>query len=159
MPKFRFTAAIYKAGINPCVDVPGRITSKLERTKGFIRIKGKINGHEFLQTLMPAKGADYRLYVNGPMMKGAKVKVGDTASFEIQQDTDNHSRDVPMSNEFKKKLVTEKVYKQFTELTPSRQKEILRYLASLRSEEAKSRNIDKVIRALKKIEPAKLFRI
>lgn len=40
--KFSFTATIYKVGINPCVDVPLRITTKMTATKGYIPVKGKL---------------------------------------------------------------------------------------------------------------------
>ena len=157
--KFKFKAKIYKVGINPCVDVPSRITSKMEPTKGFIPVVGKIEGHDFIQTLVPVKDADYRLYVNGPMMKGAEVSVGDTASFVIEQNFDKKSRAVAMSKQFRKRLQGENLVEEFRKLIPSRQKEILRYLGSLKSEDALTRNIDKVVRALKKVEAAPLFRL
>ena len=65
---FTFKAVIYKVGINPVVDVPVRITKKLIATKGYIPVKGSINGFAFHQTLCPVKDAPPRLYVNGPMM-------------------------------------------------------------------------------------------
>jgi hypothetical protein len=157
--KFKFKAKIYKVGINPCVDVPLRITSKMEPVRGVIPIKGKIKQHDFLQTLMPVKNAAYRLYVNGPMMKGAAVLVGDTATFVIEQNFDKKSREVAMPKEFRKRLRDENLFEEFKKLIPSRQKEVLRYFGNLKSEEALTRNIDKVIRALKKEAPAPLFRL
>ncbi len=157
--KFKFKAKIYKVGINPCVDVPPRITSGMKPEKGFIPVTGKINKHEFLQTLMPVKNAPYRLYVNGPMMKGASVAVGDTASFAIEQNFDRKSREVAMPKEFSKRLKAERLEEEFRKLTPSRQKEIFRYLGSLKSKEAFNRNVDKIIGALKKEAKAPLFRL
>ena len=53
--------------------------------KGYIPIVGKIDGHDFRQTLCPVKNAAYRLFVNGPMLKGAGIALGDTVSFIIAQ--------------------------------------------------------------------------
>jgi hypothetical protein len=157
--KYNLKAKIYKVGINPCVDVPLRITSKMTATRGYIPVKGKINGFKFMQTLVPVKSSDYRLYVNGPMMKGAEVLVGDTASFVLEQNLDTKSREVSMNKELSTRLKKERLLEQFEKLTPSRQKEINRYLKNLKSKEALLRNIEKVIRGMKGEEKSTLFRL
>ena len=147
--KFSFSAKIYVVGINPCVKVPKRITNRMVVYRGYIRIKGKIEHHDFRQTLVPVKDAPYRLFVNGPMLKGAGVQVGDRVHFMIEQDTNPNSRKVPMPSRFKKELVEHKVWETFQGLTPYRQQEILKYLSFLKTEESKARNINKVIGQLK----------
>jgi hypothetical protein len=146
--KFSFKAEVYKVGINPCVKVPLRITAKMKPSKGYIPVKGKINGHSFLQTLVPVKEEPYRLYVNGPMLKAANIAVGDMATFNIEQNL------VPvrfsMPKEFRKELNENGLMPAFKKLTPGRQKEILRYLGFLKTKETLLRNIDKDINQLKK---------
>src|SRR6476646_4096367 len=131
--RFSFKAKIYMVGINPCVKVPVRITDKLKATKGYIPVKGKIENHFFQQTLCPVKYEGYRLYVNGPMMKGAGVKLGQTANFIIEQDTLERNKNHPISTEFKKKLEEHDLLRIFQQLSPSRQKEINRYLNNLKT--------------------------
>jgi len=145
---FTFTATIYKTGINPCVDVPGRITAKMHPIKGYIPIKGMIGSYPFRQTLVPVKEAPYRLFVNGLMLKGAGTKLGSSISFRIEQD--DQPRTVPMPSLLKQKVCSERLTRAFQALIPSRQKDILRYLGSLKSEEALVRNVNKVILQLKK---------
>jgi hypothetical protein len=157
--KFSFKAKIYIVGINPCVKVPRRISDKLEATKGYIPVKGTINKHFFQQTLMPVKGQGYRLYINGPMLKGADLKVGQTADFNIEQDTLERNKNHPMPMAFKRKLKEHKLLHIFTQLAPSRQKEINRYLINLKTEKALMRNIDKLIRTLKGEESSLLLRV
>ena len=157
--KFSFKAKIYKAGINPCVKVPLRITATLKATKGFIPVKGKIENHFFQQTLCPVKGEGYRLYVNGPMLRGAVLKVGQTANFIIEQDGLDRNKNHPMSKEFKKKLERHDLLKIFQQLSPSRQKEINRYLNNLKTEEALTKNINKMINVLKGKESSPLLRM
>jgi hypothetical protein len=151
---FVFTATIYKVGINPCVEVPQRITAKLGAGKGFIYIKGKINGHEFVQTLVPVKKRPYRLYVNGPMLKGANAKNGDTVKFSIEENPHPEKRTPAILPAFKKRIEKEKLVEAFKNLTPSRQKEILKYMSFLKTPESVERNIVKVIAQLKQ-NPAK----
>jgi hypothetical protein len=147
--KFRFRAKIYKVGINPCVKVPLRISDKMEPVKGYIPIKGKIDKYSFQQTLVPVKNEGYRLYVNGLMLKGGGVSLGDTVDFIIEQDFTPREDAYPMPKELRKALSEHKLLKSFKALTPSRQKEILRYLSFLKTKESLLRNIDKVIDQLK----------
>ena len=157
--KFSFKASIYKVGINPCVKVPKRITNKLEATKGYIPVKGTIENYFFQQTLCPIKSEDYRLYVNGPMLKGANVKPGDIVRFIIEPDTLERNKNIPMNDLFKKKLEKNKLMTVFLELSPSRQKEILRYLNNLKTEEVLIKNTDKMIEVLKGKASSPLLRI
>lgn len=150
--KFSFKAKIYKVDINPCVKVPNRITGKMVATKGYIPVKGNVNGHSFIQTLVPVKNGPYRLYVNGPMLKGSNTTVGDTAEFSIEQGPARQNAPPPMRKEFKKQMDTAGLTWAFKRLTPSRQKEILKYMSFLKTEESLMRNIDKVLEALKKAE-------
>ena len=148
--KFQFRARIYEVGINPCVKVPIRITRQMSPAKGYIPIVGKIDGHDFRQTLCPVKNAAYRLFVNGPMLKGAGIALGDTVSFIIAQDFVPREKTYPMLKELKIKLDNNNLHSAFAALTPSRKKEILRYLNYLKTQEALSRNIEKIISNLKK---------
>jgi hypothetical protein len=145
---FTFKAEIYKVGINPCVDVPAKVSSKLPARRGYIPILGKINGHPFQQHLVPVKEGPYRLYVNIPMMVGAKVKVGDSAKFEIEQD-DAPPKKVAMPAYLKSRLKKENLLSEFNKLIPSRQKEINKYIGYLKTDDARERNMDKVVRMLK----------
>lgn len=145
--RYSFTAKIYKVGINPCVAVPARITIKMDPVRGYIPVKGTINEHPFIQTLTPVKNEGYRLYVNGPMLKGAKVQLGDSVTFSIEQD--HVPRIVPMPDAFKKALVKEGLMPVFNKLPFTRQKETLKYLGFLKTPGSLERNINKFIAQLK----------
>jgi uncharacterized protein DUF1905/bacteriocin resistance YdeI/OmpD-like protein len=144
-------------GVNPCVKVPQKICDKLIATKGYIPIKGTIEDHFFQQTLCPVKSEGYRLYVNGPMLKGSQLKVGDTAHFLIEQDSLERNKNHPMPKGFKQTLEQHGLLELFLQLAPSRQKEINRYLNNLKTEESLQRNIDKMIKVLKGKESSPLY--
>ena len=143
----RFSAAIYKIGINPVVDPPDHMLKAIfaaaDKSKGPIAVCGKINGAEFTQTLVKYKGA-WRLYVNGPMLKASGLKVGDVAEVDIEFDP--KPRDVPVPGKLAAALLKDKeASRTFDSLSPSRRKEIARYIGSLKSEEAIDRNVEKII--------------
>ena len=156
---FQFRAKIYKVGINPCVKVPPAITAGMVATKGYIPVKGKIEHHSFQQTLVPVKNQGYRLYVNGLMLKGAAVKVGQIVQVEIEQDNTTKKKKLPVPEELKKKLEVNGLQVAFDALTPYRRKEVLRYLNNLKTEAALKKNIDKVISVLKGKATSPLFRM
>ena len=142
-----FSAKIQKIGINPYVLLPAGVLKEIFRqagkSKGPIPVKGSINGHPFIQTLVKYAGK-WRLYLNTPMRKAAGIDVGDTGSFELEFDP--AERTLEMHPELKKALAKNKeAQKTFDALPPSRQKEIIRYIGFLKTEESLHRNIQKVI--------------
>lgn len=153
-----FKAKIYKVGINPCVKVPKAITNEMTPMKGYIRVKGKIENHSFTQTLVSVRGEGYRLYVNGPMLKGASVTLGDTVTFSLEQN--NAKKEIePMPVLLRKALDRHKVIAVFNALSLHRQKEIKKYLNNLKSKEAVVRNVARIIAGLKGEQTVSLFRL
>lgn len=150
----KFSAKIYKIGINPVVDPPedvlAAIFAQALKSKGPIPVRGRLNGTDFIQTLVKYQGL-WRLYVNGEMLKNSGLKVGDTADVEIEFDP--RPREVPVHPKFAKALKSDKIANaEFDKLTPGRKKEILRYLGFLKSEEALDRNIDRVLKHLRGVK-------
>ena len=147
----RFSATIYKLGINPVVDPPERVLDTLfkqaGRTKGPIPVRGKVNGAEFRQTLVKYSGA-WRLYVNGVMLKASGAKVGDEVRVEIEFDESPPEVGMPASlaDAFRKDRIARVA---FESLAPWRRKEVLRYIGSLKSKVAIEKNVERVIRQLK----------
>ena len=139
-----FKAKIYKVGINACVDVPESVTNSMEPTKGYIKVKGTINGFGFTKTLVPVKNGPYRLFVNIPMLKGGKVAVSETASFSVQQDFEAVKEEYPMPDALYQKLKHHGLLGDFNNLTASRKKEILKYLNYIKTEETLQKNINKL---------------
>jgi hypothetical protein len=146
-----FSAKIFKIGINPVVDPPDKVLEfvfeQAGKSKGPIPVRGRLNGAEFIQTLVKYKGA-WRLYINGEMLKASGLSVDDTANVEIEFDP--RPREVPVPPKFAKALKDDKTANaEFDKLTPGRKKEILRYLGFLKSEDALDRNIDRVLKHLR----------
>jgi hypothetical protein len=146
-----FRATIYKVGINGVVDVPKRVTAKMNAVKGYIPVTGRINGYRFKQTLVSLKNGNYRLYVNMIMLKGGKAKIGDTATFDLKVDKSDRTKEYPMIKALENELVKKGLLGVFEQLTYSERKEILRYLANLKTEDTVKKNIQKVVKQLKSL--------
>ena len=145
-----FTARIYKDRMNAVIDFPARITDGMVKVKGYIRAKGVINGTAFAKNLAPVRNAPYRLHVDMIMLKAAKVAVGDTAKFSVEQDKTPEHRLVPkMPKPLQEALHESGLEKSFAALSPSRRKEILRYLNFMKSEDILHKHITRLVDMLK----------
>jgi hypothetical protein len=147
----RFAATIYKIGINPVVDPPNRaltaIFAQAGKSRGPIPVRGKLNGVEFIQTLVKY-GGSWRVYINGPMLNASRLNVGDRATIEIEFDPT--PRTTPMPNELAAAFRKDgHARKAFDDLSPSRQKEIMRYIGSLKTEDAINKNVQRIIAHLR----------
>lgn len=142
-----FKAQIQIIGINPYVLLPAKVLLKVfeqaGKDKSPVPVKGSINQFPFIQTLVKYSG-QWRLYINGPMLAGAKSKLGDVVTVCIVYD--DAERSTPMHPKLQRALKENKAaHDVFKTLPPSRQKEIKRYINNLKSENAVNSNIKKAI--------------
>jgi hypothetical protein len=142
----RFTQTISIVGVNPYVTVPLKIAKTFGK-KGFVPVKIKVNGHPFLANLVPVGEGRHRLYLHGIMRKKVLAQVGDKVTIELTYDP--KLRVEPMSKSLAKMLKTSPPgYRNWKNLSPSRRKEVNRYLNRLKSDEVLKRNIDRVMKYL-----------
>lgn len=142
-----FKAKIQIIGINPYVLLPATVLKNIfkeaGKDKGPVAVKGTIEGHPYIQTLVKFSGY-WRLYINGPMLKVSNKKLGDMVKLTIA--FDNKERTNPVHPKLARALNENKEAKKaFESLSPSKQKEIIRYINHLKSEEAVERNIKKAV--------------
>jgi len=141
------SAKIEIIGINPFVYLPDNILNSIfvqaKRDKGYIPIKGIINGNPYKQTLVKYSG-EWRLYINNIMLKNSPKRIGETV--ELSVEFDSVERVIEPNPNFLKALNDNKGAKQiFENLTPSLQKEIIRYISLLKRENSIAENIEKAI--------------
>lgn len=143
----RFSAHLEIIGINPFVHLPEKVLQAVVRQagkdKGPIRVRGTINGDPYRQTLLRYKG-EWRLYVNGIMLKNSPKRIGEKIIVEVEFDPEDkkiepHPKLVAALR--KNRSATE----AWDKLTPSRRWEIVRYIGSLKAEETVDRNIKRAI--------------
>ena len=100
--------------------------------------------------MMPRGDGGFYLYLHGQVRKASGAKVGDRVTVEIAWDAGYRAGPVhSMPPSFEAGLLSSlRAKKAWDCLVPSRQKEILRYLAGLKSAEAVSRNVEQALRVL-----------
>jgi len=150
-----FSAKIQIIGVNPYVLLPSEVLKyifqKAGKDKGSIPVKLKIGDENFIQNLVKYSGK-WRLYLNTPMRKAAHKDVGDM--IDVRIDFDPKPRTISMHPKLKKAFKeNKKAKKAFEKLIPSRQKEILKYINFLRSEESVDKNIQRAITHLTSNRP------
>ena len=150
-----FSAKIQIIGVNPYVLLPTTLLKyiflKSGRDKGAIPIKLKIGKECFVQNLVKYSGK-WRLYLNTPMRKAAAKDVGDM--IDVQIDFDAKPRTTPIHPKLLKAFQENREAKKaFDQLSASRQKEILKYINFLKSEESVDKNIQRAITHLTGSEP------
>lgn len=143
----KFEAVLDIIGINPFVFVPEPVLiSLLERagrSKGPIPVKGKINKTAYTQTLVRFKG-EWRLYINTVMLKNSPERIGETLKISIQNDKRERTLE-PDAGLVKALNKNKRAKRVFDELSPYLQKEIIRYISALKTEETRKKNIEKAI--------------
>lgn len=143
----KFSACIEIIGVNPFVFVPEKILEsifkKSGKEKGAIPICGTVNEKFYRQTLVKYSG-EWRLYINTTMLKNSPKRIGEKIFLTI--DFDEKDRTIPIHPELQNALNENiRAKKIFLELSPSRRKEIVRYIHHLKSESTRQKNIEKAI--------------
>jgi hypothetical protein len=100
--------------------------------------------------MMPVGNGDFYLYLHGDVRKASQTKVGDRVHVEIAFDAAYRNGPMhPMPSWFRVPLSKDAAArKAWDTLTPSRKKEILRYLSWLKSPEARTRNVSRALHVL-----------
>jgi len=154
MAWLKFKARIDITSVNPFVEVaPARARALRPSWKKpmpvLVRIDGKPNP-PWRINLMPVGGGRFYLYLHGDVRKASKTKVGDLVQVELRFDSAYRNGPLhPMPAWFAGPLQKNaKARAGWEALTPSRQKEVLRYFSRLKSDEARDRNVNLALQVL-----------
>ncbi|GGY63704.1 hypothetical protein GCM10011613_04270 [Cellvibrio zantedeschiae] len=149
-----FTSVIEINKINPYILVSAEQASFLKESwrkpmPVCVRINGKPKT-PWRINMMPIGDGSFYLYLHGEVRKASDTKVGDSVRVEIEFDKDYKGGPThPMPSYLHKALKENpRAQEGWDALPPSRQKEILRYFAGLKSQEAKDRNLSQALHVL-----------
>jgi len=150
----KFSAKIELRGINPYVFVNAAQAQRIKPDwKKPLPVLVQVNGQPdpaWRVNMMPTGDGSFYLYLDGVVRKASGTNVGDTVEVAVAFDSDYQSgpQDA-MLPKFAARLDADAIAKaRWDSLTPSLRKEVLRYLANLKSDEARHRNIDRAIGVL-----------
>ena len=146
-----FNAELQIVDGNPYVLLPEEILKALftqaGKSKGPIPVRGAVNQRKYQQTLVKFRGY-WRLYINMKMLPDSPRRIGEVIDVSIAFDPSD--RTIKPHPKFVLALEAHQEAKHvFDGLAPSLQKEIVRYIASLKNEESIDRNVQRAIGFLK----------
>ena len=151
MAALHFTATIEIYDGNPYVLVSAAQATELqEGWRKPMPVLVQINGQPsppWHINMMPIGDGSFYLYLHGDVRKASQTKVGDSVTVDVHFDKSYHNGPQhPMPEWFKAPLsANQKAQAAWDALTPSRQKEILRYFSWLKSDETKQRNVEQAL--------------
>jgi hypothetical protein len=155
-PVIRMRSTIQIQGINPFVRVTARHATRLKANwRRPLPVRITVNGvpnPPWRINLMPIGDGGFYLYLHAEVRKASGIQVGDRIEVEMQFDHDYAPGPSPVMpawfvSALKRNTSAKLAWRR---LTPSRQKEIARYLAGLKSEAARERNLQRVLSMLAK---------
>ena len=150
----KFKAEILIFNGNPYVNISNARAAKLAPGwKKPLPVLVRINGEPeqaWRINMMPMGDGGFYLYLHGIVRKASDSKVGDKVVVEVGFDPEYRNGPMhPMPKWFSAALAkAPRAKAAWKALIPSRQKEILRNFARLKSEEARDRNLEKAMHVL-----------
>lgn len=154
MSTVQFRSVIKINNINPYVLVSAKCAARLRKNwrrplPVCVRVNGKPE-KSWRINLMPVGDGNFYLYLHGAVRKASGTKVGDKVAVFLEFDDEYRSGPAhPMPAWFSEALDRNQRAKQsWSELVPSRKKEILRYFSWLKTPEARARNVRRAIHVL-----------
>jgi hypothetical protein len=162
VPAQRFRARILLRIGNPYVHISrDRATALARGWRKPMPVLVQINGEPrppWQINLMPIGNGAFYLYLHGDVRTASATKVGDMVDVNVRFDTAYRGGPMhPMPDWFRRPLhANARAKRAWLALTPSRQKEILRYMSWLKSDDARRRNVTRAIGVLSG-EPARFM--
>ena len=154
MSELKFSAVMEIREGNPYILVNALRATALKKAwrkpmPVIIQINGKPDKPWHIN-MMPIGDGSFYLYLHGDVRSASETKVGDRVKVKVSFDeTYKNGPQHPMPNWFHVGLLENpKAHEAWSALPPSRKKEILRYFAALKSDEARERNLEKAIQVL-----------
>jgi len=150
----RLRSRIEIVGVNPFVLVSAGEASRLKQDwrrpmPVTFRVDDRAD-ETWRVNLMPVGDGSFHLYLNGEIRRATEVGVGDVLTLDVEFDHGYRGGPLhPMPSWFGDGLDGNAPARRGWErLSPSRQKEILRYFARLKSAEARRRNVQRALDVL-----------
>lgn len=149
----QFDARIEIRGINPYVLVSAERAQAIRADwRKAMPVLVRLNGSDptWPINMMPAGDGGFFLYLDGRLRKQAGVDVGDVVTVSVAFDPDYRAGPQQEMPPALAAALDERpdAKARWEGLTPSLQKEVLRYLAGLKSEAARTRNVERAVRVL-----------
>lgn len=149
-----FDSKILINGVNPYVKVlPEQAVSLKQNWRRPMPVIVRINEkpeNGWRINMMPMGDGSFYLYLSGEVRKASGTKVDDIVNVQVEFDDEYKNGPLHAVPSLLQNALNQNddMRNRWHELSPSRQKEVLRYIDNIKSEEIKAKNIERLLRIL-----------
>jgi hypothetical protein len=147
VPTICFEAALRTIGNTTIARLPESASGRLP-SRGQVAVEGTINGHGFQTVLEPDGDFGHWMRIDSAMRRGAALRVGDIATFEIELLRDWPEPNVPEDLEASLAAAPETIRDLWSQITPMARWEWVRWINATRNTETRKRRVEVTISKL-----------
>jgi hypothetical protein len=138
-----FNPVIYKEGINYLVSLPDEACIALNR-KGYIPVKGFVDGIPFRSTCIPRKDKRYVLFLDRYIRMKINKSEHDPVSLQIEFDPESRELPVPEDIEL---ILAEKtgLFEEFMRQSSAHRNELIRWVENAKRPETRLKRIERLV--------------
>jgi hypothetical protein len=137
----RFEATLHTIDRWPILRLPEKASKKLP-SRGQVAVRGTLNGHEFQTVLEPDGCRGHWMRVDEKLQQIAAIKIGDTATLEIEPTKDWPEPDVPQDFETALAAAPQKIQDIWDDITPMARWEWVRWVNATRNLDTRRRRVE-----------------
>ena len=141
VPTIRFDATLSTIDAWTIVRLPEEASETLP-SRGQVAVQGTINGHRFQTVVEPDGSSGQWIKIDGQLQHSAAIRVGDTATLEIEPVKDWPEPNVPPDLETALAAAPEKIQTMWNEITPMARWEWVRWVNATRNPDTRKRRVE-----------------
>lgn len=146
-PTDRFTATLYRIGMNYCVDVPPHVSTGWDARHVPVQIV--VVGLVGRTTAMRRKDGGYRVFVNVSLREMSDLRDGDAIDVRVTPTEELSEPDVP--TDLERALAGSKVDRDaWTGLTLRQRRDFVRYLGEAKGAETRQKRLTRGLQTIRK---------
>jgi hypothetical protein len=140
-PTIRFGATLSTLGSSTLVRLPETASEKLP-SRGQVAVHGTINGHRFQTVLEPDGSSGHWMRVDGTLQETAGIRVGDTATLEIESTKDWPEPIVPQDLAEALAAAPQTIQDLWKAITPMARWEWVRWVNATNNPDTRKRRVE-----------------
>ena len=148
VPTVRFDATPRTIGKSTVLRLPEKASAKLP-SRGQVAVQGSINGHQFQTVLEPDGNFGHWMKIDRKLQEGAAVRVGDSATLEIESVKEWPEPSVPQDLKIALAAAPQKIRDLWKEITPMARWEWVRWVNATPNPDTRKRRVEVTISKMK----------
>jgi hypothetical protein len=148
LPPIRFNAALHTAEKQTILRLPDKASAKLP-SRGQVAVHGMINGHSFQAVVEPDGSMGHWMSIDGKLRQTAGLRVGETATLELQPLKDWPEPKVPQDLQAALAAAPQKIQDMWKGITPMARWEWVRWVNATQNPDTRMRRVELSISKMK----------